>query len=116
MSTTSTPLIRVFAHVPRTFTLPHFASPDANDCIEWSADILNPERNQAELLQAQMQASQIEALPELIDACRNAMEQLKTVAAITNHLPKKYAAELSAIVKWGDLETLLAKVAPEEKA
>lgn len=51
----------------------------------------------------------IEAKAELIDACQDAANQLRTIAALLNHIPKKYAAQISPTIRYGDIDAAIAK-------
>lgn len=53
--------------------------------------------------------STIAAAPELLEACRDAANQLRTIAALLNHIPKKYAAQISPTIRYADIDAAIAK-------
>lgn len=55
----------------------------------------------------------IAAAPDLLEACRDAANQLRTIAALLNHIPKKYAAHISPTIRYGDIDAAIAKAEPK---
>lgn len=59
--------------------------------------------------QAMKNARLIAAAPELLEACQDAANQLRTIAALLNHIPKRYAAQISPTIRYGDIDAIIAK-------
>ncbi len=54
-------------------------------------------------------AALIVAAPELLEACRDAANQLRTIAALLNHIPKRYAAHIIPTIRYGDIDAVISK-------
>jgi len=54
-------------------------------------------------------AALIAAAPDLLEAARDASNQLRTIAALLNHIPKRYAAAIGPIIRYGDIDAAIAK-------
>lgn len=59
--------------------------------------------------EAMKNALLIAAAPELLEACQDAANQLRTVAALLNHIPKKYAAQIIPTIRYSDIDAAIAK-------
>lgn len=51
----------------------------------------------------------IEERAALLQACRDAANQLRTVAALLNHIPAKYTAAISPVIRYSDIDAAIAK-------
>lgn len=62
---------------------------------------------------ADARATLAASAPELLEALQDAANQLRTIAAIVNQLPRKYAAQISPMIRYGDIDDVIAKARGE---
>jgi hypothetical protein len=63
--------------------------------------------------EAKANACLIAAAPDLLEACKDASGQLHAIAAIANRLPRKYAAEIAAVLQYNKVDSAIAKAKGE---